>query len=126
MRESPLIGVLPGTPSPAATDLPWNHVCHRYRRSRIWTRGSKPPTSSGAKAFTAALIARNPANLNALEQQLAVMPVGSGLGFYAPSGVVSLHYAGLGYRGGSYRLGCIDGDLSSVQDQAESFTVDLE
>ncbi|MEZ5087907.1 MAG: cyclophilin-like fold protein [Tessaracoccus sp.] len=53
-------------------------------------------------------------------------PVTGDLGYYAPSGVVSLHYSDIGYWDGSARLGRIDGDLSPLMDRSEPFTVTIE
>jgi hypothetical protein len=42
-------------------------------------------------------------------------PVAGDLGYYAPDGVITMHYADIGYWNGSARLGRIDGDLSVIK-----------
>ncbi|MER5336958.1 cyclophilin-like fold protein [Micromonospora sp. NPDC002717] len=53
-------------------------------------------------------------------------PVAGDLGYYAPSGVVSVHYSDIGCWNGSARLGRIDGDLSAVQGRSAPFIVTIE
>jgi hypothetical protein len=50
-------------------------------------------------------------------------PVAGDLGYYAPDGVITVHYADIGYWNGSARLGRIDGDLSVFKGREGPFTV---
>ena len=42
-------------------------------------------------------------------------PQAGDVGYYAPTGVLALHFADIGYFTGSARLGRIDGDLSALR-----------
>jgi hypothetical protein len=53
-------------------------------------------------------------------------PVAGDLGYYAPDGVITMHYADIGYWNGSARLGRIDGDLSVIKGREGPFTVTIE
>ena len=53
-------------------------------------------------------------------------PVSGDIGFYRPTGVVSLFYSGIGFWKGSARLGRIDGDLAILRGRNKPFTVTIE
>ncbi|PZR89308.1 MAG: hypothetical protein DI537_21520 [Stutzerimonas stutzeri] len=53
-------------------------------------------------------------------------PKAGDIGFYQPTGVVSLFYSDIGYWKGSARLGRIDGDLAIIRDRSEPFPVTIE
>lgn len=53
-------------------------------------------------------------------------PVAGDIGYYAPDGVLTLHYADIGYWQGSARLGRIDGDLSAIKGRQGPFTVTIQ
>lgn len=53
-------------------------------------------------------------------------PVAGDIGYYAPDGVLTLHYTDIGYWEGSSRLGEIDGDLSVIRGWTEPRSVTLE
>ncbi|MFT4295159.1 MAG: cyclophilin-like fold protein [Micropruina sp.] len=62
---------------------------------------------------------------------MAGMPSGADpevgdIGYYAPSGVVVLYYADVGYFPGIARIGRIEGDLSAIKGWSGSVRVTIE
>lgn len=53
-------------------------------------------------------------------------PVSGDIGFYQPTGVVSLFYSDIGFWKGSARLGRIDGDLAILRGRSKPFPVTIE
>lgn len=70
--------------------------------------------------------ARTPKPLTMQGMPAGDAPVAGDLGYYIPDGVVTMHYADIGYWNGSARLGRIEGDLSIIKGRKGPFTVTIE